>query len=367
MVNTGLRGKMNDNVPLRLGEETSTQVTRVPIGALRSADSPRLNGESLEHALTLANTEAELPPIIVHEPTMRVIDGMHRLKAAELRGQHEIDVLFFTGSGEDAFVLAVEANISHGLPLSTADREAAVIRMIAAYPDRSNRAIAISAGVSAKTVAAIRARSTHPDARTDARVGRDGRLRPVDATKGRRRAHEVIKARPDATLREIAREAGVAVATARDVRARVRRGEDPVPARFCRSDTTAGTPEPVEAGTPGREAVLDPVVEKRDLVTAMLHLTKDPSLRFSDQGRNLLRWLGVHVVSFNDSKSVLESVPSHCTNVVADLAWKCAEAWRELAQRLEGRARSDAVVPLDDGGPAEHPGVSGLLVRRNTG
>ncbi|MFD1048734.1 serine hydrolase, partial [Kibdelosporangium lantanae] len=94
---------------------------RVPIDSLLPADSPRLSGESMEHARMLAASEAELPPIVVHRPTRRVIDGMHRLKAAALRGQDDILVRFYEGDDEDAFIVAVETNIAHGLPLSLAD------------------------------------------------------------------------------------------------------------------------------------------------------------------------------------------------------------------------------------------------------
>lgn len=294
-----------------------SEVTLVPIGRLRPADSPRLDGENLDHALTLSRLDAPLPPIIVHRPTMRVVDGMHRLKAAELSGRSSIEVVFFTGSEEDAFVLAVQANVKHGLPLSAADREAAVLRIIASHPAMSDRAIALSAGLSAKTIGAIRARGSCPQ--VTARIGKDGRVRPLDATEGRLRAYEVIKIRPEASLREIAREAGVAVGTARDVRARVQRGDDPLPGRF------RGT---ARVDRPNRKAGRDRAVVMRDLM-------RDPTLRFSEQGRQMLRWLGVHVMNFADTKSVLDSVPPHCAAVVAELAWGCADAWRELAEQME--------------------------------
>jgi ParB-like chromosome segregation protein Spo0J len=56
---------------------------------------------------------------------MRVIDGMHRLMAASLQGRESIDVMFFHGSEIDVFLRAVQENITHGLPLSQADRRAA--------------------------------------------------------------------------------------------------------------------------------------------------------------------------------------------------------------------------------------------------
>ena len=61
-------------------------VTTVPVSALRAGQSPRQAGENLEHVRALADTTDELPPIIVRRADMRVVDGMHRLRAARLRG-----------------------------------------------------------------------------------------------------------------------------------------------------------------------------------------------------------------------------------------------------------------------------------------
>jgi hypothetical protein len=63
---------------------------------------------------------------------MRVIDGMHRLRAAQLRGDHGVEVKFFDGDADEAFIAAVRANITHGLPLTLADRKAAAQRILAA-------------------------------------------------------------------------------------------------------------------------------------------------------------------------------------------------------------------------------------------
>jgi hypothetical protein len=64
----------------------------VPLSRLVTGDSPRLCGENSSHARMLASLRDALPPISVHRPTMRVIDGMHRLRAARLRGADKIKV-----------------------------------------------------------------------------------------------------------------------------------------------------------------------------------------------------------------------------------------------------------------------------------
>ena len=193
------------------------------------ADSPRLNGEDKAHIARLAETETPLPPILVDRRTMRVIDGMHRLMAASLQGRETIDVIFFDGNEADVFLRAVQENVAHGLPLSQADRRAAAERIIASHPHLSDRAIGHSAGLAAKTVAAIRKGSSEETPQSNARVGRDGRVRPLDSGTGRRRAAELLAQQPHASLRDVARAAGISPATVLDVRKRLERGESPVP------------------------------------------------------------------------------------------------------------------------------------------
>src|ERR1700722_20377313 len=160
----------------------------VTIGSLMAADSPRLQGVDLAHAEALAEIDSDLPPILVQRSTMRVIDGMHRLDAARIRGEKEICVRFFDCGEDEAFLLAVASNIKHGLPLTLADRRAAAARIISLRPDASDRWIAGIAGLAAKTVATIRRDAPDPVPSLTRRVGRDGRIRPLHAAEGRRLA-----------------------------------------------------------------------------------------------------------------------------------------------------------------------------------
>ncbi|RAJ67249.1 MULTISPECIES: ParB/RepB/Spo0J family partition protein, partial [unclassified Streptomyces] len=200
------------------------------LDTLLDSDSPRIDGEDGERVRQLAELEAPLPPVLVHRATLRVIDGMHRVRAARLRGDDTIEAEFFDGGDTDAFALAVRLNIAHGLPLTQADRAAAAERLLRARPSWSDRRIAAGTGLSAGTVAAVRRRSTAQDEQLNTRVGRDGRVRPLRAAEGRLRASQVIAANPGATLREIAAVAGIATATAKDVRDRMRQGRGPLPA-----------------------------------------------------------------------------------------------------------------------------------------
>ena len=312
----------------------------VPVGSLQAADSPRIAGEAYEHVRNLAETDSELPPILVHRDTMRVIDGMHRLRAAILNGHDEIRVQFFDGTGDDAFVAGVRANVMHGLPLALADREAAATRIIKSHPQWSDRAIAEVAGLAAQTVAKIRGSSTDQASKLNARIGRDGRLRPLSSAAGRRIAGRVIADRPNASLREIAKEAGISLGTARDVRERVGRGDDPVPPRQARAEqknraAERGGKSEVQARdrAPGHRHV-------QDKALILQKLRHDPSIRLTDNGRLLLRWLARHAIHAKDSEDLAAKIPAHCISLVADLALGYSEEWKRFADVLKSDART---------------------------
>ena len=54
------------------------------------------------------------------------------MRAAQLRGEQTIPVQFLTGDDDTPFLLAVEGNVAHGLPLSLSERKAAAVPLIAA-------------------------------------------------------------------------------------------------------------------------------------------------------------------------------------------------------------------------------------------
>jgi len=293
-------------------------VEEVPVSGLLPADSPRLGGEDLRHVELLAESGSALPPILVHRPSMRVIDGMHRLRVARLREDETIAVRFFDGSEEFSFVLSVAANIAHGLPLSLADRRAAALRIVKSHPDWSDRAIAAAAGLAAKTVKGIRQCATAELPQSHTRLGRDGRVRPVSAAEGRRVAREIFASRPEVSLREAARIAGISTGTARDVRMRMSNGSPQVPCPRSTSDNA-----------PARSA--------KDSSSILQVLRRDPSLRLSDAGRRLLQWLHRKSMDPRGWRDLTTVVPGHCVGVVAELARACADEWQRFADELEQR------------------------------
>ncbi|MEU3570278.1 ParB/RepB/Spo0J family partition protein [Kitasatospora sp. NPDC036755] len=318
------------------GSAGPAALTRLPLTDIVRLDSPRLSGPNHEHARLLANSDAALPPILVNRRTMRVVDGAHRLLAAELRGQESIDVNFCDCDDDEAFVLAVEKNVMHGLPLSRAERTAAAERILGTYPEWSDRAIAAVVGLSHKTVGSIRRRSGTDAEPVTHRRGRDGRMRPVNGAAARARVSSLLADRQDASLREIAREAGVSPDTVRNVRDDSRRAEA----------LTAPEPRPVSEQDQRRElprrtgaCVRIPAPGPVDRSALMRSLRSDPSLRFSESGRFLLRLLDMYLLNPDEWARVSGDVPAHRASDIAQLARECGRIWQNFATAVEQRQR----------------------------
>jgi ParB-like chromosome segregation protein Spo0J len=261
-------------------------VVEIEISRLSSVYSPRTSGEDPEHVETLLSAEEELPPILVHRPTMQVIDGLHRLKVARVRGDTKIVARFVDGTESDAFVLAVVANIRHGLPLSIADRKRAAVQIIGTHPQWSDRRVASATGISAGTVADLRRRGG--ESGNEARIGRDGRIRPVDGSEGRRLAAELIRSDPGLSLRQVAKQVGISPETVRDVRGRLERGESPTPDGSRR---LRAKPQPLRLTEPDFGRAVD-----RERLAVLERLKADPALRLTEAGRILLRMLAMHSI-----------------------------------------------------------------------
>ncbi|MGW6565217.1 winged helix-turn-helix transcriptional regulator [Streptomyces sp. NPDC054975] len=306
---------------LRLRDELlAAPAHTLALADVRIGDSPRVEGEDSDHIRTLAESDAEFPPILVHGPTMRVIDGIHRLRAAAARGRTHIRARLFEGSEADCRLLAVAVNVAHGLPLSPADRRAAAARILAAHRDWSDRAVAAVAGISAKTVAEIRRQEASGAVDVPGvRIGRDGRARPVDAARGRELAGELIRRNPGASLRQIARQAGISPATVADVRNRLARGESPV-----RQQGRADLPEPAP-------------VDAAELTALVASLRRDPSMRLTERGRSVLRMLDTWAVLTRDREEIAAGLPPHCRGTFAELLQGYARTCQLFADDLRER------------------------------
>ncbi|MFD4971264.1 nuclease [Streptomyces sp. NPDC058424] len=340
----------------------------VPIAALSPGVSLRQGGTDVAHVRLLidAADSAELPPILVQVDGCRVIDGLHRLEAARLMGDDRVRARFLDCSNSEALVIAMQANCSHGLPLSKADRVAGAQRVLGSHPDWSDRAIAGITGLSAKTIASLRDRSAIATPLGGKRIGQDGRRRPVDAGEGRRRAAEYIAAHPDAPLRQVARATDVSLGTVHDVSARLRRGEGPErngrlthAARPQHVRPVQSVPPPDELTAPA-EAVADgarraplrvagsadaaPPQRRNHADTpptwaaVAAKMATDPAIRYTAGGRELLRWMQSHATEpGEDWRRLVDAVPPHWVGVVAPIADHIGREWCLLAERLKAR------------------------------
>ncbi|GES28786.1 ParB N-terminal domain-containing protein [Streptomyces angustmyceticus] len=301
-------------------------VIRVPVSSLKDGDSPRAGGIDPDHVQALAESPRGFDPILVHRATRQVIDGMHRLQAAVLRGERDIAVRYLDGPADEVFIQAVRANITHGLPLTLKDRKLAAERILRMHPAWSDRAIARITDLSPKTVGAARRRSTEDIPQPNTRVGQDGRARPADPALRREIARTLLAERPGVPLREVAAFAGISVSTAHDVSRRMRGGEQPESAGVSRTDkrgtrsTVAGVRRDPDVG--------------RNRVTALRSLASDPSLRLTEPGRALVRWLSARALDIEAGERLLAAVPPHCAVTVADLAQCYAEEWERFAREL---------------------------------
>ena len=286
----------SDRVEQGTGE---LRAARAEIAALLPADSPRLGGEDPDHVLLLAESGAALPPILVHRGTMRVIDGMHRLRAARLRGEPDIEVTYYDGDDLGAFIEAVRANIAHGLPLTLADRRAAARRILSANPELSDRSVAGLTGLSPKTVGAAR-RSTGDQLLDPAyRLGKDGKWRP---------------SQPLASPRAAAACAGDG-----------ERGEGIESVAVTAAGSVA---DRNAAATRGRTRRV------KDAHAIIQDLANDPALRLSERGRALVRRLAVLSPQPAEWTDLVAAVPAHWDDRLVQLATANAREWDRLAHKL---------------------------------
>ncbi|MFD3744036.1 hypothetical protein [Nocardia sp. NPDC058633] len=289
----------------------------IAIDKLKLASSPRVHGVDIRHVRELVEVGAGLPPIIVNRETMEVVDGAHRIMAARQRGESEIDVSFFRGSETDAFVLAVHVNAEQGLPLSREDRLSATRRILDIHAMWSDRMIAELVGLSTKTVALIRACSTEAEPQLNKRLGRDGKMRPVDSTNARLRAAELFKSKPNSSLREVARAVGLSPATVKDVKNQL---------------THDGPPLTTKQGSS-----LDSDTASVAMVDVLLNsLRRDPSIRSNEDGRALLR-LFVGTVEHRYGSRSIQAIPAHQVSAVVQVAKVCAIMWQDFATQLATR------------------------------
>lgn len=294
-------------------------ITQVSVASIQPGESLRLKGESKDHVTSMVQA-GDMPPIIVHRPTMKVIDGTHRVTAAKRQHRDTIAVRFFDGTVDEAFVLAVVANAGNGLPMTTKDRKAAAARILGIYPDWSDRMIADTTGLSHHTVGGIRRkRSGGQFAHLNRRLGRDGKTYPPRPTAGRRAGANLIRADQKASVREVTRQTGALVGNTQNVRSPLRQSVEPM------------VPTNRGAGLGFHLARAKEILRR---------LWNDPEVRSHDKGKAMMELLSHSLRTAMDAQAAIRSAPEHYGNAMAEYAAACGDSWHRLAKDLLAKAHT---------------------------
>lgn len=294
----------------------SAPAVEVSLAKLSVGYSPRELPVDDGHVRLLMEVLDHLPPILVHQETMTVIDGVHRVEAFRRAGRTRISAFVFRGDRCAALALAVEANVRHGKPLSQAERRAAAAAILSQAPERSDRWVGETCGISHSTVSRLRAEMPGPVSTSGPtiRVGRDGRRRPVEPGAARSQVAKVMAEQPDSTLRDAAEAAGVSASTAHAI-ASQRRGQ---------ARTGAGPRPPTGAG--GRE---------RTEVGSDVPIVEDPALRSSPELVEFAGWLDRTGIMTEDIVPYLGALPLSRVYALADEFRRRSKAWAAMADAVE--------------------------------
>jgi ParB-like chromosome segregation protein Spo0J len=301
------------------GGVASERICEVDVKLLKLGVPVRFDCQDVDHARALALRFDDWPPILVDRDTSTVIDGVHRVLAARMLGRDMVAVRYFTGTPEQAFVEAVRANVTHGKPLTLAERESAARKLLTTHSDWSDRLVAHICGLSDKTVGRLR-RTTAEIPQLSARVGRDGRQRPTDSRPLRNEIATALRARPDAKAAKLAQSLRTSPSTVRDVRKRIQMGEAPSP-----SDRRSVSYE----GSRDRRGKNAPVDWRTD--KAILALPA---------GDELAEWLDRSNIDSRHWEAVVAEIPIGRIPQLIEDARSRATEWTNFATSLEARFRA---------------------------
>ncbi|MEE1789357.1 transcriptional regulator, partial [Streptomyces sp. BE308] len=71
-------------------------------------------------------------------------------------------------------------------------------------------------------------------------------------------------------------------------------------------------------------------------------LANDPSVRLTDSGGVLVRWLHTRFIVAAAWRKRADAVPPHCVDSMAERAQHCSDAWRRFAEDLVRRRHTGA-------------------------
>ncbi len=322
-------------------EDDRGPIAEIPLGRLRPGEGVRSGGLDEGHVAVLMETCEEWPPIVIWGKDCTVLDGAHRVRAAQRLGLATIAAVRFLGTHEEAFVESVRRNIDHGLPLTVADRRRAALRVMARHGEWSDRRIGSLCGLSGKTVARLRRDELTSGEGVviglDRRVGRDGKARPVRAVEIRNRIRKALEEHPGGSLRFIGAMVGASPETVRTVRA-----------RLAEEDRKAGGAAPLAGGdrtspatvTPLPSAVSGPLSPPfpEDEDASLNDWTSDLALLGHEGGSDFARWFADSHIG-EEWQRYVRNIPLGRVYEVVDEARRRASAWTAFARILESRAR----------------------------
>jgi DNA-binding Lrp family transcriptional regulator len=290
----------------------------------------------------LLETACSWPPILVHEPTFTVLDGLHRIEAARRLGWNTIPAKLVADL-RSGWLLALKENVRHGLALSLSDRRRAARAIIASFPGWSDVRIAEAAGLSRSTIRTLRgvgniSEQTVPPVEGEfpaldvsaRRLGRDDRARPVDPSGLRKRISAALEQDSGASLRAIARRVGASPETVRAVRREMVSDSG----RLLGPDRLPGSRDrQVATGTATLSAV--PLPERR--VQRPPAFMTDTACGSTEQGRLFAEWFDTLAVQCESLEAHAEAVPVSRLYEVIDEAERRAGTWQQFAALLRTR------------------------------
>lgn len=201
------------------GHECISQ--RVPVDQIVPVSLVR-TGIDHDHVARLAEVLEECPPIELGVDG-RIVDGVHRVEAARLRGWVAIPAITVPlASRAEILLAAARANSCHGLPLSREERRAAVAELLLLASTLSDRTIAEACGVARSVVASVRAtQQPCSGGRCDnlnRRTGSDGKKYPAHPVTAGPVAAALVRLHPAISVRALASKLQVSVGTAHRLR-----------------------------------------------------------------------------------------------------------------------------------------------------
>lgn len=293
----------------------------VDLDQLRFGLSPRKHDPDPDLVSVLAEILEGVPPIVVQAPSLRVIDGVHRVLAAQSRGWTSLKAQLFHGDDVAAAIEAVRCNVTHGKPLTSSERADAASALLSQVPGWSDRRLGQTCGLSPKTIARLRCRLGIEQPAF--RVGCDGRERPADANETRRRVAAAVQDDPVASIRKLALATGASQGTVRSVKEKLASGESPYVGPRRRTHDLWRTSD---------VSIAPPLVDGTTLAN-------DRALSVTAELERLSSWVDVRRTTDADWAGFVDAVPLNRAYEVADAVRASGRSLAAFADRLEQRVR----------------------------